>query len=186
MTGGHMSWHKMPGEKQEHYDKFLVWLGLPYEDPPKERTMREVYRRKTGATGNPSSHYFRVRDDNRWVQRATDYDAHRQAQIQKAEDEAFARVAGEIAEKEAISVERMRVEMANFVDDVGPLVRQRILEMLRDEDRELSLTSLVQVQRVVLDTVKLLDRGEGDDEPPGMTDEELDELLRERFSDEDT
>jgi hypothetical protein len=54
-----------------------------------------------------------VRDDNHWEQRATDYDAHRQAQIQQAEDEAFARVAGEIAAKEAISVERMRVEMAN-------------------------------------------------------------------------
>jgi hypothetical protein len=34
-------------------------------------------------------------------------------------------VAGEIAEKEAVSVERMRVEIANFVDDVGPLVRKR-------------------------------------------------------------
>ena len=84
MAGGHKFWHKMPGEKQDHYDMFLVWLGLPYEDPSKERTVREVYRRKTGATGNPSSHYFRVRDDNRWVQRATDYDAHRQAQIQQA------------------------------------------------------------------------------------------------------
>jgi hypothetical protein len=90
MAGGNMSWHKMPGEKQEHYDMFMAWLGLPYEDPPKERTVREVYHRKTGATGNPSSHYFRVRDDNRWVQRATDYDAHRQAQIQEAEDEAHA------------------------------------------------------------------------------------------------
>jgi hypothetical protein len=50
MADGHMSWHKMAGEKQE----------------PKERTIREVYRRKTGAIGNPSSHYFRVRDDNRW------------------------------------------------------------------------------------------------------------------------
>ena len=165
---------------------FLVWLGLPYEDPPKERTIREVYRRKTGATSNPSSHYFRVRDDNRWEQRATDHDAHRQAQVQKAEDEAFAKVAGEIAQKEAISVERMRVEMANFVDDVGPEGRRRIREMLADEDRELSLTSLVQVQRVVLDTVKLLDRGEADHEPPGYTDGELEELLGEGgTSDED-
>jgi hypothetical protein len=180
-----MSWHKMAGEKQEHYDMFMVWLGLPYEDPPKERTVREVYRRKTGATGNPSSHYFRVRDDNRWVQRATDYDAHRQAQIQAAEDEAFAKVAGEIAEKEAISVERMRVEMANFVDDVGPEVRRRIREMLADEDRELSLTSLVQLQRVVLDTVKLLDRGDADEEPQGMTDEEWDKLLGEYLPEED-
>jgi hypothetical protein len=185
VAGGHMSWHKMAGEKQEHYDMFQVWLGLPYEDPPKERTVREVYRRKTGAAGNPSSHYFRVRDDNRWVQRATDYDAHRQAQIQQAEDEAFARVAGEIAEKEAISVERMRVEMANFVDDVGLPVRQRILETLCDEDRELSLTSLVQLQRVVLDTIKLLDRGERDEEPQGMTDEELEKLLGEYMHEED-
>jgi len=69
------------------------------------------------------------------------------------------------AEKEAISVERMRVEMANFVDDVGPEVRRRIRDMLGDDDRELSLTSLVQVQRVVLDTVKFLDRGEGNEEP---------------------
>src|SRR5215203_4349067 len=185
MRGGHKSWHKMAGEKQEHYDMFMVWLGLPYEDTPKERTVREVYRRKTGATGNPSSHYFRLRDDNRWVQRATDYDAHRQAQIQKAEDEAFAKVAGEIAQKEAISVERMRVEMANFVYDVGPEVRRRIREMLQDEDRELSLTSLVQVQRVVLDTVKLLDRGERDEEPQGMTDEEWEKLLGEEPFEED-
>jgi hypothetical protein len=185
VTDRHMSWHKMAGEKQEHYDMFQVWLGLPYEDPPKERTIREVYRRKTGATGNPSSHYFRVRDDNRWLQRATDYDAHRQAQIQKAEDEAFARVVGEIAEKEAICVERMRVEMANFVDDVGPEVRRRIRGMLDDEDRELSLTSLVQVQRVVLDTVKFLNRGEADYEPTGFTDAELEELLGEEPSDED-
>jgi hypothetical protein len=186
MAGAHMSWHKMAGEKQEHYDMFQVWLGLPHEDPPKERTVREVYRRKTGARSNPSSHYFRVRDDNHWVQRATDYDAHRQAQIQQAEDEAFAKVAGEIAEKEAISVERMRVEIANFVDDVGPEVRWRIREMLQDEDRELSLTSLVQVHRVVLDTVKFLDCGEGNDEPVGFTDEEWEKLLGEGgTSDED-
>ena len=186
MADGHMSWHKMAGEKQEYYDLFQVWLGLHYEDPPKERTVREVYRRKTGAIGNPSSHYFRVRDDNRWVQRATDYDAHRQAQIQQAEDEAFARVAGEIAEKEAISVERMRVEMANFVDDVAPEVRRRIREMLQDEDRELSLSSLVQLQRVVLDTVKLLDRGEGNEEPVGLTDEEWEKLLGEEPTEEDS
>ena len=186
MAGGRKSWHKMAGEKQERYDMFMVWLGLPYEDTPKERTVREVYQRKTGARGNPSSHYFRVRDDNRWVQRATDYDAHRQAQIQEAENEAFARVVGEIAEKEAICVERMRVEMANFVDDVGPEVRKRILEMLQDEDRELSLGSLVQVQRVVLDTVKFLDCGEGNYEPPGYTAEELEELLGEELSEDDT
>jgi hypothetical protein len=185
MADGHMSWHKMAGEKHDHYDMFQVWLGLPYEDPPKERTVREVYRRKTGATGNPTSHYFRVRDDNRWEQRAADYDAHRQAQIQAAEDDAFARVVGEIAEKEAISVERMRVEMANFVDDVGPEVRRRIGEMLAEEDRELSLTSLVQVQRVVLDTVKFLGRGEGNEEPVGLTEEEWEKLLGEKPSEED-
>ncbi len=186
MTDGSKSWHKMPGEKQEHYEMFLVWLGLPYEDPPKERTVKEVYRRKTGATGNPSSHYSRVRNSNRWVQRATDYDAHRQARIQEAEDEAFARVAGEIAEKEAISVERMRVEMANFVDDVGPEVRRRTKELLADPDADLSGATLAQLYRVVLDSVKLLDRGEADHEPPGFTDKELEELLGEGgTSDED-
>jgi hypothetical protein len=185
MTGNHKSWHKLPGEKQEHYDTFLVWLGLPYEDPPKERTVREVYRRKTGATGNPSSHYFRVRDDNRWVQRAADYDAHRQAQIQAAEDEAFARVASEIAEKEAISVERMRVEMANFVDDVGPELRQEILERLRDPNCHVSDNALAQYYRLVLDTIKLLDRGDADVEPRGMTDEEWEKLLGEEPSEED-
>jgi hypothetical protein len=127
-----------------------------------------------------------VRDDNRWFERATDYDAHRQAQIQIAEDEAFARIAGEIAEKEAISVERMRVEIANFIDDAGPEVRKRILEMLQDEDRELSLASLVQLQRVVLDTVKLLDRGEVNEEPVGFTDEEWEKLLGEEPFEEDT
>jgi hypothetical protein len=70
----------------------------------------------------------------------------------------------------------MRVEMANFVDDVGPEVRRRIRDMLADDNLELSLTSLVQVQRVVLDTVKLLDRGDADEEPQAMTDEELDQL----------
>jgi hypothetical protein len=103
----------------------------------------------------------------------------------RIEDEVFARVAGEIAQKEAISVERMRVEIANFVDDVGPEVRRRIRDMLADEDRELSLTSLVQVQRVVLDTVKLLDRGESDDEPVGLTDEEWEKLLGEYMPEED-
>jgi hypothetical protein len=186
VTDGLKSWHKMPGEKQEHYDMFLVWLGLPYEDPPRERTIREVYRRKSGATGNHSSHYFRLRDDNLWVERATDYDAHRQAQIQAAEDRAFAEAAAQIAQKEAISVERMRVEMANFVDDVGPVVRRRIRDMLSDEDLNLSLTSLIHAQRVVLDTVKLLDRGERDYEPRGYTDEELEELLGEPWSEEES
>jgi hypothetical protein len=95
----------------------------------------------------------------------------------EAEDEAFARVAGEIAQKEAISVERMRVEMANFVDDVGPVVRKRIRYMVLDEEQDLSLTSLTQTARVVLDTVKLLDRGERAVESSGMTPEELEELL---------
>ena len=158
---------------------------MPYEDPPKERTVREVYQRKTGANSNPSGHYFRVRDDNLWVERATDYDAHRQALIQQAEDEAFAKVVGEIAQKEAISVERMRVEMANFVDDVGPVDRRRIRDMLSDEDLNLSLTSLIHAQRVVLDTVKLLDRGERDYEPRGYTDEELEKLLGEGPAEED-
>ena len=75
--------------------------------------------------------------------------------------------------------------VANFLDDVGPLVSQRIREMLRDEDRELSLTSLVQMQRVVLHTVKLLDRGEPDTEPIGYTDEEWDKLLGEGPSEQD-
>jgi hypothetical protein len=79
----------------------------------------------------------------------------------------------------------MRFEIANFVDDVGSLVRQGIRKMLQDEDRDLSLSSLVQVQRVVLDIVKHLDRGEGDYEPTGYTDKELEELLGEEPSDED-
>jgi hypothetical protein len=91
-----------------------------------------------------------------------------------------------IAQKEAISVERMRVEMANFVDDVGPVARKRIRDMVLDEDRDLSLTSLIQAQRVVLDTVKLLDRGEGgNDVPPPMTEEELERLLAEAPGEED-
>ena len=54
-----------------------------------------------------------------------------------------------------------------------------------DEDRELSPTSLIQWQRIVLDTVKHLDRGEADYEPPGYTVKELEELLGEEPSDED-
>jgi hypothetical protein len=185
VADGRKSWHKMAGEKQEHYEMFLVWLGLPYEEPPKERTVREVYRRKTGASGNPSSHYFRVRDDNLWVERATDFDAHRQAQIQQAEDQAFAKVAGEIAEQEAISIERMRVEMANFVDDVGPELRREVRERLRAPDYHISDNALAQYYRLVLDTVKHLDRGEGNEEPRGFTDEEWERLLGEGTSDDD-
>ena len=52
---------------------------------------------------------------------------------------------------------------------------------------ELSMSSLAQIARVVLDTVKFLDRGEADYEPPGFTDAELEELLGEGgTSDEDT
>jgi hypothetical protein len=51
--------------------------------------------------------------------------------------------------------------------------------MLADDNLELSLTSLVQLQRVVLDTVKFLDRGEGDYEPPGYTEKVLEELIGE-------
>jgi hypothetical protein len=65
----------------------------------------------------------------------------------------------------------------------GPTMSIR--DMLADEDRELSLTSLVQVQRVVLDTVKVLDRGEGDEEPVGFTDEEWEKLLGEEPFEED-
>jgi hypothetical protein len=72
-----------------------------------------------------------------------------------------------------------------MADDVGPEVRRRIRDILADEDLELSLTSLVQLQRVVLDTVKFLDRGDGDYEPPGLTDEELEELLGEEPFEED-
>jgi hypothetical protein len=49
--------------------------------------------------------------------------------------------------------------------------------MLADENRELSLTSLVQLQRVVLDTAKLLDRSDAEEGPQGMTDEEWEKLL---------
>jgi hypothetical protein len=66
-----------------------------------------------------------------------------------------------------------------MADDVGPEVRRRIRDMLADENLELSLSSLVQVQRVVLDTVKFLDRGEGNEEPLGFTDEEWEKLLGE-------
>ena len=79
----------------------------------------------------------------------------------------------------------MRVEMANFVDDVGPEIRRRIRDMLGDDDREPSLASLVQVQRVVFDTVKFLDRGEGNEEPLGLTDVEWEKLLGEESFEDD-
>jgi hypothetical protein len=47
------------------------------------------------------------------------------------------------------------------------------------------MTSLAQMARVVLDTVKFLDRGEGDYEPSGYTDEELEEHLGEEPFEED-
>jgi hypothetical protein len=72
-----------------------------------------------------------------------------------------------------------------MADDVGPEVRRRIRDMLADENLELSLSSLVQVQRVVLDSVKFLDRGEVNDEPVGFTDEEWEKLLGEEPFGED-
>jgi hypothetical protein len=72
-----------------------------------------------------------------------------------------------------------------MADDVGPEVRRRIRDMLADENLELSLSSLVQVQRVVLDAVKFLDRGEVNDEPVGFTDEEWEKLLGEEPFGED-
>ncbi len=174
------SWHKMPSEKQEHFDMFLVWLGLPYEDPPKERTVREIYHRKTGANGNPSSHYFRVRDDNLWLERATNYDAHRQALIQQAEDEAFTKAVGEIAEKEAISVERMRVEVANFFDDISPILREAIKDKLRrikNGEEDVSMQGLVQLGRLWMDMFKVLDKDDDGWEPEDYTDEEWERLL---------
>jgi hypothetical protein len=76
--------------------------------------------------------------------------------------------------------------VANFVEDVGPALRQRIKETLQDKDLDLARTSLIQAQRVVLDIVKLLDRGESDDEPIGYTDEEWDKLLGEGPAEEDS
>jgi len=57
----------------------------------------------------------------------------------------------------------------------------------RYSKQRISLTSLIQAQRVVLETVKLLDRGErGDDVPPPMTAEELEELLAQTYAEEDS
>jgi hypothetical protein len=53
-----------------------------------------------------------------------------------------------------------------MADDVGPEVRRRIRDMLADENLEISMTSLAQKARVVLDIVKFLDRGEADYESP--------------------
>ena len=73
-----------------------------------------------------------------------------------------------------------------MADDVGPEVRRRIRDMLADENLDISMTSLSQIARVVLDIVKFLDRGEGDYEPLGFTNAELEELLGEGgASDED-
>jgi hypothetical protein len=47
------------------------------------------------------------------------------------------------------------------------------------------MTSLAQMARVVLDTVKFLDRGEGGLRAPGYTDKELEELLGEEPFEED-
>jgi hypothetical protein len=181
-----MSWHKMAGEKQEHYDMFMVWLGLPYEDPPKERTIREVYRRKTGATGNPSSHYFRVRDDNRWVQRATDYDAHRQAQIQEGEDRGLAKGAESIAIREGASVEKLRATALNYSENLLRCAADAILADLEDPEMEHSLSAKVQAGRLALDLLKAVDSRMDDGAPAPMSAEELEELIAQTSLTEDS
>jgi hypothetical protein len=61
-----------------------------------------------------------------------------------------------------------------------------ILDRLRDPDCHVSDNALAQYYRLVLDTVKLLDRGDAAEEPRGMTDEEWEKLLGEGTSEEDT
>jgi hypothetical protein len=182
------SWHQLRGETDVQYEMFTIWLGMLYEDPPAERTLPGVYERRHGKppSSRLNSYYFQIKKNNRWEERASDYDNHRRRIVEEAEERGIARGVEREAENEAISVERMRIEMANFVDDVGPEIRQRIKDMLSDEDLDLSLTSLIQAQRVVLETVKLLDRGERDDTPAGYTEKELEELLGEWPPEEDS
>lgn len=101
-----------------------------------------------------------------------------------------AKQAQKSAEKEAealaFNITRMRGEVADFVDEAGPEIRQRILDLLRNPDSEISAASLAQLQRVVLDSVKLLDRGDSDDNQKGMTDEDWDRLLAEETAQEDS
>lgn len=90
--------------------------------------------------------------------------------------------------KKAIGVERMRIESANWVDEVDPLLKQKITGLWSDPDYEPSLSSLAQMKRVVVEEkIKVIGVGAANesDELQGYNDEELEELLGEGTSEED-
>ena len=190
-----MSWHKSPDDTDYEFAIFRHYLFLPYEKPAqKKRTLSEAFRRYCVDNGravvNPPNFLFKARKQKAWDERAHNYDAHIAAKLQEGEDRGIVKGAEKEAAKRAegmaISVERMRGEMADFVDDVGPKVRERLRNMLSDEDTDISAASLAQIARVVLDTVKLLDRGEGDNQIEGFTDEDWEKFLAQETPEEDS
>jgi hypothetical protein len=144
--------------------------------------VREAYARHLGhplgpGTGAPKEVYKAKRDFD-WEGRAAAFDEHLQAKVQEGQDRAVIRGAEKATMERAIDVNRMRVELADFVDEVGPKIRREIVDMLNDDQAEYSLQALIQAQRLLLDTVKALEAFQSvQDEPEGLTDEELERLL---------
>jgi hypothetical protein len=176
-------WHKWNGESEYFYTLFRIWLELPHHpERPHRRSVREAYARHLGhplgpRTGAPKEVYKAKRDFD-WEGRAAAFDEHLQAKVQEGQDRAVIRGAEKATMERAIDVNRMRVELADFVDEVGPKVRQAIIHMLNDDQAEYSLQALIQAQRLVLDTVKALEAFQSiQPEPEGITDEELERLL---------
>jgi hypothetical protein len=179
-----MSWHKGPDDTEYEYAVFHHYLMLPYEAGIKKRNLKAAFKRyceeKGRVVANPPAFIYTRSKEMAWEERATNYDAHMRAKMQEAEDRGIIRGVQKEAESKAediaFNVVRMRSEVADFIDEVGPELRAEILNKLRgDEDH--SMASLAQMARVWIDMVKLLDRGEGKDDDETMTDEELQRFL---------
>jgi hypothetical protein len=66
--------------------------------------------------------------------------------VQEGQDRAVIRGAEKATMERAIDVNRMCIELADFVDEVGPMIRREIIDMLNDVRAEYSLQALTQLQ----------------------------------------
>ncbi len=179
-------WHKWNGESEYFYNLFRIWLELLHDpEDPHKRSVREAYARHLGHPLGPGTsapkEVFKAKRDFDWEGRAAAFDEHLHAKVQEGQDRAVIRGAEKATMERAIDVGRMYLELADFVDEVGPKIRRAIIDMLNDDQAEYSLQALIQAQRVVLDTVKTLEASQGvQDEPEDLTDAEWEQLLSTR------
>jgi hypothetical protein len=178
-------WHKWNGESEYFHTLFRTWLELPH-DPERshKRSVREAYARHLGHPLGPGTsapkEVFKAKRDFDWEGRAAAFDEHLQAKVQEGQDRAVIRGAEKATMERAINANRMIMEIADFVDTIGPEVREAMLRKLSDPE-SLSPQALVQIARLWLDAVKFIRSVSGDDDAEeGYTEEEWEQLLGDR------